>query len=193
MKNTKLKIWVFGVLFFVFLNSLSAYAWIYEVNYNPEGNDNNKEYIEVIVNSWKNIDGWTIEDGDNSTDTLELIAGNGYGLQSVFENGDNSSDTPRFISSCGYNRINIIVEEGFNLTGLDLNVVNVYSAGKSIGNGLGNSGDSIKLYDLRGNLMFNAEYNGSVGNGNGNSVCFMVNGTAYECEHTPGERNSPPF
>lgn len=70
-------------------------AQITEIHYNPEGNDNNKEFVEVLAS---NLTNWTVESGTN--DTLELLQ----------ETGSNYS---------------LIVEEGFNYTDLACNIYSV--------------------------------------------------------------------
>jgi len=138
-------------------------AEITEIMYNPEGKDNNKEYVEVVFDVPTNIGNWTIVSGDDSSDFLELFGGDGL------------------------SKINLIVEEEYDVSSLDLDVVSVYSIGKAIGKmGLKNTGDSISLYENE-NLVFSANYDDSMGNGNGMAVCYLDD--AYECEPSPGEEN----
>ena len=63
----------------------------------------------------------------------------------------------------------LLVGSSFNYTGLN---VSIYTPGKKLGNGLGNSGDEIFLY-LNHSLLTSASYDGSVGNGDGYSVEFL--------------------
>lgn len=90
---------------------------INEIMYNPEGADNNKEFVEV-----------------KGTANLS-----GYGV------GDNTSTDPLVLVQQGTANYSIIVEEGFNSTGLNCSV---YSVGSSIGNGLNNDQDTIRLFLL---------------------------------------------
>lgn len=91
---------------------------INEINYNPEGPDNNKEYVEIYLPDATNLDNWIIADA-HSNDTLETIS---Y---------TNSSYA-------------LIVEEGFNTSKLNCSF---YSAGAAIGNSLNNKEDNVSLYN----------------------------------------------
>ncbi len=150
-----------------FVVSFTVDAKITEIMYNPPGNDNNLEYIEVVFGSPKSMNGWIVEDLTYQ-DVLVLV------------NGSSSSS------------INIIVEEGYSggyFSGINLSNVGIYSAGAAIGNGLGNDGDVVYLYDVEGNLTESVEYNGSIANGDGNAVCINGNNEHYSCEPNPGEEN----
>lgn len=163
----------FFVLSILIFSTMVEAVYISEVMYNPIGNDNNKEYVEVVLDEPKNMEGWVVED-NSSSDNLELIYGKGR------------------------SRMNLIVEEGFNISNLTLknphiidafsyfNFPSIYSAGASIGNGLNNGGDTIKIYDANSTLVAGVVYNSSFGNGNGKAVCFLKEGRAYECEPSPG-------
>ncbi len=160
MGNNKC-ILVFAALIFF---SFAAEARITEIMYNPPGNDNNQEYIEVIFDFAMSMEKWSVADL-KSSDVLVLIGG-----------GGNSE-------------INLIVEEGYDFQGLDLENTSVYSAGKTIGDNLNNAGDSVYVYDENGTEIASASYDDSFGNNNGMAVCFFENETAYECEPSPGEEN----
>ncbi|PIN86429.1 hypothetical protein COV19_04695 [Candidatus Woesearchaeota archaeon CG10_big_fil_rev_8_21_14_0_10_44_13] len=116
---------------------------INEIMYNPAGDDNNKEFIEVYMEQWTNLSGWTIGDS-SSNDTLTIL----------------------YYSQANTNYA-LIAEEGFNLSGID---ATVYSAGATIGNNLDNSADSVYLYDSNKALVVSASYDGALANGNGRSV-----------------------
>jgi hypothetical protein len=93
------------------------------------------------------------------------------------------------LNGTGNTRINLIVEESLQGYGnIDLNIVSIYTVGKAIGNGLGNNGDSIYLYDLNGNLIFEEIYDGNLANGDGNALCFS--GGVFACIPSPGIENS---
>ncbi|RLE38659.1 hypothetical protein DRJ17_03300 [Candidatus Woesearchaeota archaeon] len=66
----------------------------------------------------------------------------------------------------------LIVEEGFDYS--DLNC-SIYSAGSTIGNGLSNSGDILRLYGNNNTLISIARYNSTLANGNGHSLEFINN------------------
>ena len=84
--------------------------------YNPEGNDNNKEFIEIYSEENINLSNFIITDSD-SNDSLTLL---------------------QYYDSVYY----LITEEGFNFSDIE---ASVYSAGAAIGNNL-NTKDSIFLY-----------------------------------------------
>ncbi len=146
-----------GVLFILLSSFVSAE--ITEVMYNPVGSDNNGEYVEVLFDVGTNLEGWIIRDGDSS-DVLVLLNGSGN------------------------SKLNLIIEEELVGFELNLNEVSVYSVGKAIGNGLGNSGDEIYLHDTDANLIFERSYNGDLANGNGKALCFDE--VTLECDPSPG-------
>ncbi len=107
------------ILFLVLSFSLacvSAAFYINEVMYNPEGSDNNREFVEIYSDDDVNLSDYVIGDLD-SNDSLSLI---------------NECDSD----------YSLIVEGEFNYSGMD---ACVYSAGASIGNGL-NKEDTLFLY-----------------------------------------------
>ncbi|MFC1648756.1 lamin tail domain-containing protein [Nanoarchaeota archaeon] len=131
---------------------------INEVMYNPPGDDNNKEYIEVYGTN--NLSGFVI--GDSSNDSLALLY-------------------------LGDNGFSLIVEEGFNWNSTN---ASVYSVGTTIGNNLGNSGDTIYLY-YNESVVDSMSYNGSLANDNSRSLEYY-NGSFVESivNGTPGYENS---
>ena len=54
---------------FIFLMQISNGLIINEIMYNPDGDDNNKEFIEIFSYPAINLSGYIISDGD-SNDTL---------------------------------------------------------------------------------------------------------------------------
>ena len=74
----------------------------------------------------------------------------------------------------------LLVASSFNYTGLN---VSVYTPGKKLGNGLGNSGDEIFLY-LNDSLVTSVSYDGTVANGDGYSVEFLY--PSFVLGGTPG-------
>jgi len=162
-----MKAWPF--LWILLLATSDAVAIsINEIMYNPAGDDNNKEFIEVLLDAPMNLSGFIIADRATNDTLIPLrMADSRYAL---------------------------IVEEGFNLTGIDLAGidVSVYSAGSTIGNNLDNGGDAVLLRASNGSLLTAASYDGSLANGDGKSVEF-VEGIAYaslELGGTPGWENS---
>lgn len=129
--------------------------------YNPEGFDNNKEFIEIFSDGNINLTGFIIEDS-GSSDVLELL--NYYNSPYV-----------------------LIVEEGFNYTGID---APIYSAGAAIGNNLNNDEDLIIIRDSNNTILDVLHYYSEWGaNDDGNSLCKIDN-LWQECSATPGFDNS---
>jgi hypothetical protein len=127
-------------------SSLAA-VMINEVMYNPAGDDNNHEYVELIGSD--NLSGFVI--GDNrSNDSLVLI---------------------KFVPG----NLSLVVESGFNHSGLNCSI---YSAGSTIGNNLNNKGDSVFIYS-NSTLIDSVSYNKSLA-GNNNRSLELVNGSWSE-------------
>lgn len=147
------------ILLLVLVPVVSALQ-ITEIMYDPEGNDNNREYIEVFTNG-SNLTDVVFEDL-TSSDALELVQ---------FFEGEYA----------------LIVEEDFN--GTDMNV-SVYSAGKTIGNGLNNDRDLVLLRDNKSVLdaVFYVSKRDGGGN-NGKALCRLGD-VFMECIPSPGEINN---
>ncbi len=137
---------------------------INEGMYNPAGEDNNKEFIELLLDTPMNLSGFIIMDRA-SNDTLVPLR---IQQDSVYA---------------------LIVEEGFNTTSIN---ASIYSAGSSIGNNLDNSGDAVILYAPNGTLLTNVSYDGTLANGNGRSIEFFegMARESLETGGTPGRENS---
>lgn len=163
----KLKIILISILIILMtiisIKSSSALVRINEIMYNPVGSDNNNEYVEIYFDENINFSYYFIGDFVNN-DTLKLI------------NNIKNNNKNKFI---------LIVEENF-----DYNNVNcpVYSAGKNIGNGLGNKGDVIFLFDENNKIIDKVTYTNNYANGNGKSLS-LVNGFWTEQEPSPCEEN----
>src|SRR3989338_8839793 len=89
---------------------------ITEIMYNPQGNDNNKEFIEI--EGTNNLSVYTIGDLEQN-DTLNLLY--------YYENSNYS----------------LIVEKAFKHTRIN---ASIYSAGATIGNNLDNTQDTLLLF-----------------------------------------------
>ncbi len=91
---------------------------------NPEGDDNNKEFVEILLPQPMNLTGYIIGD-EASNDTLIMIQ---------------------------YRETNysLIIEEGFNYSAIN---ASIYSVGATIGNDLGNTKDSLFLYNTKKLLL----------------------------------------
>jgi len=121
---------------------------INEVMYNPIGNDNNQEFVEIFYDNFVNMSGWIIGDL-SSNDTLTML---------------------KFVDSpyC------LIVEQESNLSNIN---ATIYSAGSAIGNALNNDEDEIFLYNNKSELVDYFHYNKSMGgDGDGNSLqyCYSL-------------------
>ncbi len=151
------------ILVIVNAKAASALVRINEIMYNPAGEDDNAEYLEIYFDENINFSSYFIGDL-TSNDTLKLIK----------NDKDNSN-----------NGFILIVEENF-----DYNNTNcpLYSAGKNIGNGLGNKGDAVFLFDENKRIIDKITYTNNYANGNGKSLS-LVNGFWTEQEPSPCKEN----
>ena len=112
-----MKIIIFILLIFtISMNQSNAITVINEVMYNPEGSDNNKEFIEIYSDEIYDFSNYVIEDS-SSNDILKLVK------------SSNSS-------------YSLIVEDGFDYSNID---ASIYTVGATIGNDLNNDNDIIIL------------------------------------------------
>lgn len=156
-----MKKYFFLVLFLI--PAVSAELYINEVMYNPDGYDNNKEFVEVYTDL--DLSGFVIQDSASS-DILELVK----------ENNESN--------------FSLIVEEGFDYTNLN---ATIYSVGATIGNNLNNERDFIVIKNLDDEILDVFSYTNDLGaNGNGLSLCRVPDKTGIfkECDLTPGSPNS---
>lgn len=157
---------VYLICLFLIIISIDVYALtvINEVLYNPEGSDNNKEFVEIYSDEELNLTNYIIEDAA-SDDKLEQIQ---------YRNSSFS----------------LIVEEGFDYSGIN---VSIYSVGATIGNNLNNDKDIIVLKDNNSNIIDAISYNSDWGaDGNNRSLCRLPDETGLweECSITAGNTNS---
>lgn len=153
---------IFAIII-LFLPSAFADIRINEIMYNPEGTDNNKEFIEIFSYPPTNLSDYLISDGD-SNDTLAL---------SYFNINSNYS---------------LIVEDDYLIK---TNNASIYKIGATIGNGL-SSNDMVYFYYPNENLIDSVGINSSIANGNGYSMEHF-NSSFYEStviNGTPGYENS---
>ena len=147
---------------FVFLILFSLFVnglEISEIMYDFEGSDNNQEYVELI--DVVDLTNYTLEDLTDS-DELDLLQDKGTSMA-------------------------LIVEEGFDLSGID---VTVYTTGATIGNNLNNEGDLIILKNSEGVIVEAVSYDDDMGaDGNGMSLCRLDDMILRECIPTPGKDN----
>ncbi len=151
------------IIALILLAQCAIAAHINEVMYNPEGNDNNREFVEIYLEGNQSLEGWTVGDSA-SNDTLSTL----------------------FYTDSSYA---LIVEDGYDYENSD---ASYYSAGATIGNNLNNDLDEIFLYDPSGNLVDTMSYDGTIANNNGLSIEYF-NGSWQESlvsGGTPGHQNS---
>lgn len=106
---------IYLLLFVLFITNASAITVINEIMYDPEGSDNNREFIEIYSDEFNDFSNYTIEDLSGSKDNL------------ILAKRENS-------------RYFLIVENDFNYENINSTV---YKAGAAIGNGLNNDKDAI--------------------------------------------------
>lgn len=156
-------LWFFLAIPFMLICSVNALE-INEIMYNPEGDDNNHEFVELFSAEPMNLTNYIIGD-QFSNDTL---------VQMQFFPGNYS----------------LIVEEGFDYTGIN---ASIYSAGKTIGNNL-NDEDAVYLFDPNGTLLDFVAYNSSLGGKNNNKSLERTENDEWRESlipgGTPGKENS---
>lgn len=126
---------------FLLLCPCVAAMEVNEIMYNPLGDDAGNEWVEIYNPENSNLSNWTIGDL-NSNDSL----------------------VPVKITNSSF----IIIVE--NASAFNDSNVSVYYAGSTIGNGLGNAGDTIYLYDSNKNLVDSVSYNSTFANGNNKTL-----------------------
>jgi len=168
----------------------SANLIINEVMYNPEPNDNYNEWIEIFnpTNKSINISGWSIS--DNSGEDF---------IEADYEHGNGTLTIPPL----GYAIITDHGTKAYENYTFANSTISLYIDDKSIGNGLGNSGDKIVLKtnssEIVDSLEWITNYTDIFGSpakevrenftlsryktGNNSSKCF------YEGFPTPGYEN----
>jgi len=148
---------------FIFLMHISNGLMINEIMYNPNEEDNNKEFIEIFSYPAINLSDYIVSDND-SNDTLILFYFN-----------DNSN-------------YSLIVEDEYLIK---TNNASIYKIGATIGNGL-SSDDIIYFYYPNMSLIDSVEINSLIANGNGYSMSYY-NGSwieSLQVNGTPGYENS---
>ncbi|MBU1976278.1 MAG: lamin tail domain-containing protein [Nanoarchaeota archaeon] len=132
------------VISIICILNVHAEPRINEIMYNPIGNDNNNEFVELFSN--------------NSTPDLSQYTIGDF----VF------NDSLELLLHIPDSRYSLIVEQDFNYSGLNCSV---YTVGATIGDNLNNDEDSIFLW-LNQELIDSVQYNNSLADGNGKSLEF---------------------
>jgi len=127
--------------------------------YNPEGSDNNKEFVEIYSDERVNLSVYVIGDS-SSNDSLSLL-----------QEGDSD--------------YYLIVEEGFNLSGIE---ASVYSTGATIGNNL-NKEDSLFLF-FNSTMVSNVSYVDDCSEGHSLEYFSDMYYCSFYLGGTPGMENS---
>jgi len=152
----------FLFVFLFFIPLVHAETFINEIMYNPEGDDNNNEYIEIYTN--ESLENFTIEDLASS-DILKLV----------------KSSNSNFA---------LIVEEDFNFSDIDANIYSAGKAiGNNLNNDRDVIVLKDKEGVLIDAISYFSE-NG--GDGNGFSLCKLPDkiGKLTECFPSPGKINT---
>ena len=117
---------IISLVLFVFLvTQVNALTVINEIMYDPEGSDNNREFIEIYSDEFNDFGNYTIEDLSGNKDNLVLA----------------KQENSRYF---------LIVEDGFNYESIN---ATVYKAGATIGNGLNNDKDAIIFRNENNNIV----------------------------------------
>ena len=154
---------LFYFVLFVLSIGTSTSIMINEIMYNPDGSDNNKEFIEIFSYPQTDLSNYIISDSD-SNDTLILF---------YFNENSNYS---------------LIVEDDYLIK---TNNASIYKIGATIGNGL-SSDDIVYFYYPDGTLINSVEINSSIANGNGYSMSYYDGSwrESSKVNGTPGYKNS---
>lgn len=143
----------------------SALTWS-EILFNPEGDDNNKEFIELIIGEGENIslENCTIRDSASS-DALTLLRG----------------------ANAGNRYILIVEDESEHIDRQSTQDSAIYTAGSAIGNGLGNTYETLTIM-CGAQALLHTSYNTSdiAGYADGRSIA-IVDGA-----WTPGTNGGTP-
>lgn len=162
-----IKITAVGLMVIITLASAKAQTIIInEIMYNPSGDDNNKEFIELFLAEPIPLQNYSVGDS-TSNDTLTII---------------------KYIES----NYAVIVEDGFNTTIINATNASFYSIGATIGNNLNNDQDIIIIYNTTGEQQTAYIYSNGIANNNDFSI--ERNATGYfeskTVRGTPGTKNS---
>ena len=176
------------LLFFLVFDGFTMHAYaetspntlIYfnEIMYNPPGQDNNKEYIELVSDKPINLSNYRIH-FNNQSDPLKPFR--------EFPNDENFSTSSLFYY--------LLVEDGFNLSTIPSFDGSIYRIGERTGKNLDNTQDTLLLYNSADDLVAQTSYQASpdsLASGQGSSIS-LINRSGYgswrESLPTPGAEN----
>tara|TARA_Y100000310_G_scaffold138289_2_gene137246 strand:- start:45359 stop:46801 length:1443 start_codon:yes stop_codon:yes gene_type:complete len=147
------------IMLYLFLACFSTVEAIIitEIMYDPEGKDNNKEYVEILTEG-KKLENYTIEDY-GATDQL------------ILKKESNSS-------------YSLIVEEEFNYSKIN---ATIYTVGATIGNNLNNDKDLVLLRNQENKILDAIIYSSKKGGSNNNKALCKTKNELYECLPSPGK------
>jgi hypothetical protein len=170
--NKNVRKFVVSAILILMLSAQVSYGIIInEIMADPVADETLNEWIEIYndENNAVNVSEWGIGD-DISNDTLEGGLYNNEGtIIEAFSYAIITDDATRV-----YNNFNVSQD-----------VVRLYVDDASIGNGLGNKGETIYLYDNKGNLIDKQTYNGTTED----LSWSYINGTLHISNPTPGFAN----
>lgn len=152
-----------AIMLFLLIIPFASAIEINEIMYNPPGDDAGNEWIELFNPENLDLANWSIGDL-SSNDTLIPVRISNSQFALIVENSSAFPDSN----------------------------ASIYYAGSLIGNGLGNAGDTIYLYDLNKTPADFLAYNSTFANGN-NKTLEKFNNSWRESAvfwGTPGFENS---
>ena len=159
------------LLVFIFSMQISNAIVINEIMADPIADETLNEWVELYNDENKdvNVSGWIIGD-DNGNDTLQGGLYNNEGT---------------IIPSFGYAIITDDATRVYNNFNVSQGAVRLYVDDASIGNGLGNDGETIYIYDSNGNLIDKRIYNETTED----LSWAYINNSLFKSNPTPGFAN----
>ena len=156
---------------FIFSMQISNAIVINEIMADPIADETLNEWLELYNDENKDVNasGWIIGD-DNDNDTIQGGLYNNEGT---------------IIPAFGYAIITDDATRVYNNFNVSNDAVRLYADDASIGNGLGNDGETIYIYDNNGNLRDKRTYNKTT---EGLSWAY-INGSLFKSDPTPGFAN----
>ena len=159
------------LLVFIFSMQISNAIVINEIMADPIADDALNEWLELYNNKNKdvNVSGWIIGD-DKDNDTIE---------------GGLYNKDGTIIPEFGYAIITDDATRVYNNFNVSSDAIRLYVDDASIGNGLGNDGETIYIYDGNGNLIDKKMYNKTTED----LSWAYINNSLFKSNPTPGFAN----